>query len=98
MFIPVLPSTVISPADVVKLDAAPAFNETPALAVTPTVVAPLTDVAPVPFIWNVAVPSVNVIALTDVNVTASASNLTAVDAALPTWIVLAEAPEPILIF
>ena len=28
MFIPVLPSTVISPADVLKLDAAPAFNET----------------------------------------------------------------------
>ena len=98
MFIAVLPSIAISPADVVKLDAAPAFNETPAVEVTPTVVAPFNVVAPAPFIWNVAVPSVNVMAFTDVNVTASASNLTAVDAALPIWMVRAEAPEPILMF
>ena len=72
--------------------------ETAPVASISTVVAPLNDVAPVPPITIDAVPSVNVMAFTDVNVTASASKLTAVDAALPTWIVLAAAPEPILIF
>ena len=65
---------------------------------TLTVVAPLIAVAPVPFIEINAVPSVIFNESTDVTVIAFAFTFTAVDAALPTWIVLAEAPEPILIF
>ena len=45
-----------------------------------------------------AVPSVRVNASTDVTVIAFAFTFTAVDAALPIWMVLADAPEPILMF
>ena len=98
IFTPDAPLIVIAPADVVKLDAAPAFNATPADAVTPTVVAPLNVVAPTPFITKLAFPSVRVNASTDVTEIAFAFTFTAVDAALPIWIVLAEAPEPMLMF
>ena len=72
--------------------------ETAPVASKSTVVAPLNDVAPVPPITIVAVPSVRVNASTDVTVIAFAFTFTAVDAALPIWIVLAEAPEPMLMF
>ena len=63
-----------------------------------TVVAPDKVVAPVPFNATDAEPSVNVKAFTEVNVNAKASILTAVEAALPTAIVLAAAPVPTFIF
>ena len=53
--------------------------------------------APEPSYSKLAVPSVKLKAFTDVIVTAKASRLTAVEAALPTVIVLAVAEVPILI-
>ena len=53
--------------------------------------------APDPSNPNVAAPSVMDKALTEVIFTANASKLTEVEAALPIWIVLADAPLPIFI-
>ena len=92
--------TLIAPVSVASpiLIAPPVeFIEIVLVVSTANVVAPLKEVTPEPAIIKLAVPSVRVSASTDVNVIAWAFVLTAVDAALPTVIVLADEPVPTLI-
>jgi len=73
------------------------FIEIVLVAFKPSVVALFIEVPPVPVIAKLAIPSVRVNALTDVKVIAFAFAFNAVDAALPTVIVLADEPVPTLI-
>ena len=98
MLTPPAASSVKAPDVVVKLEAPAASNVIPApvalISTVPDVV--ISTSAAFPAMLTPPAPS-SVNALTDVNVIACALVLTAVDAALPTVIVLADAPVPTLI-